>query len=117
MEYQKIISLLANIPNQPTKFRTKKWDEINDDGHGTYNANSQIRFKILMLRASICDYSDSYILLEGTIVVTNTGTAAAPNNRNKKLIFRNCALFTDCVSEINNSEIAKKKALQRTLKW
>ena len=29
-----------------------------------------------------------------------TGTAAAVNNRNKKVIFRNCASFTDCISEI-----------------
>ena len=36
----KIISLLGNTPNQPTKFRTKNWVEINDGAHGTYNTNS-----------------------------------------------------------------------------
>ena len=40
MEYQKIINLLNNTPNQPTKFRTKKWVEINDDSRGTYNTNN-----------------------------------------------------------------------------
>ena len=40
MEYQKIINLLDNTPNQPTKFRTKNWVEINDDSRGTYNTNS-----------------------------------------------------------------------------
>ena len=40
MEYQKIINLLDNAPNQPTKFRTKNWVEINDDSRGTYNTNS-----------------------------------------------------------------------------
>ena len=45
MEYQKIINLFDNTPNQPTKFRKKNWVEINDDSLGTYNTNSQIKFK------------------------------------------------------------------------
>ena len=43
MEYQKIINLLDNTPNQPTKFRTKVWVDINGDSRGTYNTNSQIK--------------------------------------------------------------------------
>ena len=43
MEYQKIINLLDNTPNQPTKFRSKNWVEINDDARGTHNTNSQIK--------------------------------------------------------------------------
>ena len=62
MEYQKIINLLDNTPNQPTKFRTKKWVEINDEVSEMYNTNSQIKFKTLMLRSSLCDYSDVYNL-------------------------------------------------------
>ena len=46
MEYQKLITLLNNTTNQPIKFRTKNWIEINDDACGTYNTNSQIKFKI-----------------------------------------------------------------------
>ena len=46
MECQKIIDLLQNKPNQPTKFRTKKWVEINDESHGTHNTKSQIKFKL-----------------------------------------------------------------------
>ena len=42
MEYQKIINLLDNTPNQPTKFRTKKWVKTNDGSRGTYNTNNQI---------------------------------------------------------------------------
>ena len=39
-------NMLENIPNQPTKFRTKSWvEEINDQSRGRYNTNSQIRFK------------------------------------------------------------------------
>ena len=69
MEYQKIISLLDNTPNQPTKFRRKNWIEINDESRGTYSTNSQIKYKTSMLRSSLCDYSDAYILVSGTITV------------------------------------------------
>ena len=62
MEYQEIIKLLDNTPNQPTKFRTKNWVKINDESRGTYNTNSQIRFKTSMSRLSLCDYGDAYIL-------------------------------------------------------
>ena len=55
-----------------------------------------------MLRSSLCDCSDAYILAKGTITVPNTGTAAAANNRNKKVTFKNCASFTNCISEINS---------------
>ena len=44
MEYQKIMNLLENTPNQPSKFRTKNWVEINDDARETHNTNSQIKF-------------------------------------------------------------------------
>ena len=77
MEYQKLINLLENTPNQPSKFRTKNWVEINDDKRGKYNTNSQINFKTLMLKSSLCDYSDLCILLSGTITIPNIGTAAA----------------------------------------
>ena len=59
MEYQKIINLLENTPNQLTKFITKNWVEKNDDSCGTYNTNSQIKFKTSMLRSSLYDYSDA----------------------------------------------------------
>ena len=52
IEYQKIINLLDNTPDQRTKFRAKNWVEINDESRGTYNTNSQIRFSISMLRSS-----------------------------------------------------------------
>ena len=70
MEYQKMIKLLDNTPNQPTKFRTKNWIEINDDARGTYSTNSQIKFKTSMLKSSLCDYRDAYILVHGTNTVT-----------------------------------------------
>ena len=60
-----------------------------------------------MLRSSLCDYSDAYILVKGNITVNNTAAAAAAaaNNTNKKLMFKNCAPFTNCINKINNTEI------------
>ena len=55
-----------------------------------------------MLRSSLCDYSDAYILVKGNITVNNTAAAsAATNNANKKVIFEICAPFTNCISKIN----------------
>ena len=56
-----MIKLLYNKPNHPFKFRTKNWVQINDDLRGTYNTNSQIKFKISMLKPSLCNFSDTYI--------------------------------------------------------
>ena len=105
-EYQKIISMLGKTPNQPTKFRTKNWVEINDQSCGTYNTNKQIRSETSMLRSNLCGYSDAYILVKGTKTVANTAAAeAAANNVNKKVIFKNCSQFTSRISRINNTQI------------
>ena len=59
-----------------------------------------------MLRFTLCDYSDAYILVKGNISVNNTAAADADaNNTNKKVIFKNCAPFTNCISKINNTQI------------
>ena len=95
MEYQKIISLLGNTPDQPSKFRTKNLVKINDDSLRIYNTNSQTKFKTSMLKSSLCNYSDVYILFKGTITVPNMETAAeAANNADKKILFKTCASFT-----------------------
>ena len=111
MEYRKIANLIDdNTLNQPSKFRTRNWIEINDESRGTYNVNSQIKFKTTMLKSSLCDYSDAYILVKGTITVNNTvAQGAATNNTNKKVVFKNCAPFTNCISEINNTQIDNAK--------
>ena len=109
MEYQKIANLIDDTPNQPSKFRTRNWIEINDESRGTYNVNSQIKFKTTMLKSSLCDYSDAYILVKGTISVNNSASGDAINNNNRKVIFKNCAPCTNCISEINNAQIDNAK--------
>ena len=79
---------------------------MNGYARGTYNTNSQIKFKTSMLKSSLCDYSDAYILVSWTISVQNGAAAdAAANNTNKMVISKNCALFTDYISEINNTQV------------
>ena len=115
MEYQKIANLLDdNNSNQPSKFRTKNWVEINDESRGTYNVNSQIKFKTTMLKSSLCDYSDAYILVKGTITITGGGDDAAgrqEDERDKGVVFKNCVPFTNCISEINNIQVDNAKDL------
>ena len=75
MEYQKIINLLDYTTDQPFKFRTRNWVEINDESQGVYNHNNEnnnnIKFKTSIIRSNLCDYSDAYILVKGTILVPN----------------------------------------------
>ena len=55
-----------------------------------------------MLRSSLCDYSDAYILVKGNVTVNNTAAAGADaKNTNKKVIFKNYGPFTNCISKIN----------------
>ena len=85
--------------------RTRDWFEINDESKRGYD-NNNIRFKTITIRSSLCDYSDGYILVKGTITVPNTAAArAAVNYTNKKVMFKNCAFFTDCIPEISNTQI------------
>ena len=110
MEYQKITNLLNDASNKSSQIRKRNWVETNDDIRGAYSPDKQIRFKTAMLRSSLCDYSDSYILVKGNITVNNTAAdGAAANNTNKKVIFKNCAPFTSCISKINNTQIDNAK--------
>ena len=106
MEYQKIANLLESAPDQPSKFRTRNWVEINDESRGTYTSND-IKFKTTMLRSNLCDYADAYILVKGTITITGPGNDAAKqaDERKEGVTFKNCAPFTKCISRINNTDI------------
>ena len=65
-----------------------------------------------MLRSRSCDCSVAYILLSGTIAITRAGNDDAVrqlDEKNKGIIFKNCVPFTDCVSEINNTQVDNAK--------
>ena len=99
--------MLDNSSNQPSKFRTKNWIEINDQLRGAYNTNSDVRFKTTRLTSWWCDYSDAYILAKGRITITRPGNNAAArqaNETNKGVKLQKCAPSINCKREPNNTE-------------
>ena len=95
--------VFLNASSKPSKFRTSYWVEINND---IRVCTLLINILDLMLSSNLCDYSDAYILVKGNISVNNNaGSGGAANNANKKVIFKNCVLFTKCISKINNTQI------------
>ena len=97
MEYQKIVNLLDETTNQSSIFRTRWWVELNIEWIGK-NDNSNIKFKTSMIRSKLCDYSDAYIPVKETIEVLNRA-----DYWKKKI--NNCASFTNCATEINNTQV------------
>ena len=88
--------------------------EINDDAREADNKDSQIKFKTSMPKSSSCDYSDAYILVSGTITIDGARDDDIPkrlDERNKGVIFKNCAPFTDCMSKVINTQIDNGKDL------
>ena len=69
-----------------------------------------------MLRSSLFDYSDACIVVKGAIAVNNTAAADGDaNNTNKKVVFKNCAPFTNCISEINNTQADNAKGIDSVM--
>ena len=107
MEYQKIANLLNTESNQPSKFRTRNWVEINEESRGTYTGND-VKFKTTMLRSNLCDYADAYTLVNRRITITGAGddgAAILADERDKGVTFKNCVPFTKRISRINNTDI------------
>ena len=95
MEYQKIPNLLDTKSDNVPSFITKKWIEVHDQ----YNINKQVRFKTSMLRSDLCDYSDAYIVVKGTITV-QTENNRAIDGYNINLILENNVPFINCILKI-----------------
>ena len=102
MEYQKIIKLLDNTPNQPSKFRTRTWVGLHDESRGRYNADSQIKIKTSIFMSSLCDYSDACIFVSSTITVPDTSAEGGNQNHRKTIIIKNCAPSTKRNKEYTN---------------
>ena len=102
METQKIVNLLNDSNNESSKFPTRKSYIISDQNNGQYgigNENdSTIKFERKVIKPNLCDYSGVYILVTGDIKVA--GVAA-----NINAAFKNCALFTRCVTHINDEHV------------
>ena len=108
MEYDKINILLGSESEQLSKFVTREYVRVNSLSNA-YNENKSIRFKTPMLRSDLCDYSDAYKLVNGTITVTANGDNNNANNiRDKKnipLILKNNAPFVSCITKVNGELI------------
>ena len=108
MECDKINNLLLSEDNeseQLSKFVTREYVRANSL-LDTYNENKSIRFKTAMLRSNLCDYSDAYIFVNGTItVMAAEGANNIREKRNKLLILKNNAPFVSCITRINSELI------------
>ena len=76
--------MLDDASNQPSKFKIKNWVEVNDQSKGTCNVNSQIKCKNIMLKSSLCDYSDAYTLVNGKVAITGAGDVAAARQADER---------------------------------
>ena len=95
METQKIVNLLNGSDNDNSKFATKKWYIIDSETKGDYSQNDEAMFLTRSVESSLYDYSDAYILVTGNITVaTNAAT---------QVVFKNCAPFEKCRTEINGT--------------
>ena len=94
------------MSEQLSKFVTRQYVKV-DSLSNTYNENKSIRFKTPMLRSSLCDYSDVYILVKGTATVNGVvnGTENEILRRNRPLILKNNAPFVSCMTKVNNEFI------------
>ena len=108
MEFNKINNLLGPAHDKVPRFITKKWIEVQSQSGNSYNTSKPIRFKTSMLRSDLCDYSDAYVWVKGTITVTN------PNNNDnfdRRLTLKNNAPFISCVSKINGELVENAEDL------
>ena len=100
MESQKIVNLLNNNDIESQKFTTRKWYIINDQNNKQYGEgdenDSTIKFETKVIKPSLFDYSDAYILVSG-----NIKNKAA----NASVTFKNCAPFTKCITHINDEHL------------
>ena len=106
MENQKIINLLDKDDTDCKHFAAKKWYIINDENNTNYGVNKDtgtdnpdtIKCDTRVLKPNLCDYSEAYILVDGTIRATNAVNAP-------RLALKNCAPFTKCNLEINDEYV------------
>ena len=108
METQKIVNLLNGTDNDYSNFATKKWYIIDSESNGNYSQNDEIKFLTRSIESSLYDYSDAYFLVTGNIT-------AAPNNAATQVVFKNCAPFEKCRTEINETFIDEATHINITM--
>ena len=114
MENQKIINLLDKIDTDSKHFATIKWYIINDENNTNYGVNTgadnpdTIKYDTRALKPNLCDYAETYVLVDGTI-------RAAAANGDTRLALKNCVPFTKCNLEINDEHVDTAENLDITM--
>ena len=110
--YNKINNLIGNN-DLFSKYIEKNYVEIFPLNNN-FNSNKPTWFKTSILRNSICDYADSYIIVTANFkLISNFNTGNANEIlqgkrlrvRNKNISFKNIAPFLKCIDKINGVEI------------
>ena len=110
MEYQRLINLLDTTSDNMPRFITRKWIEVHDqsgNAENRYKSSKKIRLKKSMLQSDLWDYSDEYIVEKTTITVRTANNDAY----DKKLAFKNNAIFIFCITKFNNTLIGNAEYL------
>ena len=108
MEFNKINNLLGPAHDKVPRFITESRIEVQSQSGSTYNTSKPIRFKTSMLRSDLCDYSNAYLWVKGTIAVTDPNNNA---NFDRRLTFKNNAPFISCISKINGELVENAEDL------
>ena len=99
---QKIANFLGDANNESSKFATRKWYVINDQNNTDYGEGNEdsttVKFETKVIKSSLCDYSDAYILVTGNITATG-------GDANTRVAFKNCAPFTKCITHVNDEYV------------
>ena len=108
MEFNKINNLLGPVHYEVPRFITKKWIEVQSQSGNTYNTSKPIIFKTSMLRSNLCDYSDAYVWVKGTI---SNIDANNDDSFDRRLTLKSNAPFISCTSKINNELVENAEDL------
>ena len=95
MEHQKTLNLLNDANN--SKFLTRKWNIVNDLSNANYDVGNEIIYYTEVLKYTLCDYNDAYILVRGNITIAG--------HQVTQVAFKNCAPFTKCITKIDGTTI------------
>ena len=95
IEHQKISNLLNEASH--SKFVTRKWNFVNDNSKSNFAAADETTYNTEILKSSLFDYNDAYILVRGDITVTE--------HRETQVAYKNCEPFTKCITKIDETII------------
>ena len=98
----KRFQILDDADSESSKFPTRKWYVINDQKNTDYGEGNEddttVKFETKVIKSSLCDYSDPYILVTGNITATG-------GDANTRVAFKNCAPLTKCITHINDKHV------------